>query len=715
MEKEDLHATFFGSITSLSSNNLRDGDFLNRTSSTILTIPSPMKSITVREDVLDRVPTTTQLDVNWNDTADTAILAPSPEATVLGGSLGTTGKQYMKTGRENWMILLTLRLCEKVLMTSHFKKYGQMYASFADDATSLAKRPHSTPMKNPKLRTRTYRLRCCLGRMRRQESHLPKQPRRKPKLEFARAWLMNFLTLHGQHSPCPTKKIHVQGFTIKQLYRHMQESCVAKGCLKENLLKYVRFTSLVKDMNISIAKPNAFLSCGTWRAVTGEARRDLEGLRERHLKMAEFQRSNYTHHKVLTLENGDWVAMVVDGMDQKKTNLPRFVQEDKHTNSLPKLVTHIEDLMTCLQEIKRGRPENLHAEELNVVHNFKTVIQDHFPRHFRGQTKPHSFRFRKSKGITQMHIRLHAGEAWCPNEHDIQYIRECLGPDLGYVCLQTTPVLNACGVLVPPDWNAAGLEVVRASIQNYFLEMSEDKVHAWHVFSPDTQQSMEPVLYLLKLRDYNNTSTEQPAGITPTMQSYLANIKSQMLGPLQEPIIVSIGSQRLGICAGTSDLHPGMLAVVYAEEKTVSRPFGKVLKSGRKMAAGSYEADRPMDEDWAPLILQFCAKAGLEVVRASIQNYFPEMSEDKVHAWHVFSPDTQQSMEPVLYLLKLRVYKNTSTEQPAGITPTMQSYLANMKSQMLGPLQQRLQALWKSAEVGKEEGGGILRSRSSNG
>ncbi|CAG0891302.1 unnamed protein product [Darwinula stevensoni] len=123
---------------------------------------------------------------------------------------------------------------------------------------------------------------------------LAKQPRRKPKLEFARAWLMNFLTPHGQHSPCPTKKIHVHGFTIKQLYRLMQESCVAKGCLKENLLKYVRFTSLVKDMNISIPKPDAFLSCGTctqikkqWRALTGEARRELERIGERHLKMAE--------------------------------------------------------------------------------------------------------------------------------------------------------------------------------------------------------------------------------------------------------------------------------------------------------------------------------------------------------------------------------------------------------------------------------------------
>ncbi|CAG0896668.1 unnamed protein product [Darwinula stevensoni] len=556
---------------------------------------------------------------------------------------------------------------------------------------------------------------------RRQRSHFPKLPRRKPKAEFARAWLMNFLTLHGEHSPCPTKRIYVQGFTMKQLHRNMQEGCVEKGCPRESLLKYVRFTSLLKDMNVSVAKPNAFLSCGIctqikkqWRVVTGDARRDLEKLRETHLKMAELQRSNYTHHKVLALEDSEWMTMVVDGMDQKKTNVPRFAQEDKHTNSLPKLVTHIagvmvytgkgirefayvdmsqyphdsnltievilrtllrmkedlkpklflqmdnctrenknkylcalahllveegifdevlfnfhpvghthedidqlfssvnhylrvrdtctvNDLMTCLGEIKgRGRPQHLQAEELDVVHNFKGVIQNHFPRHFRGQTKPHSFRFRKSSGITQMHVRMHAGEAWCPNEHDNQYVRECLGPDLGYICLQTTPELHVFCVLVPPDWNSAGLELVKASIHSYFPEMSEDKIHAWRVFSPDTQQSMEPRLYLQKLRDHKNTSPELNPNITPAMQSYLTNMRSQLLGPFQQPIIGSIGSRRLGICAGTEDLHIGMLAVVYTEEKS-SRPWiGKIASIDEKQVAihwykGTYE------KTWNPM------------------------------------------------------------------------------------------------------------------
>ncbi|CAG0892218.1 unnamed protein product [Darwinula stevensoni] len=443
----------------------------------------------------------------------------------------------------------------------------------------------------------------------------------------------------------------------------------------------------------------------------------------------------------------------------------------------------VNDLMTCLQEIRRrGRPENLHAEELNAVHNFKTVIQDHFPRHFRGPNLIHSdsgnpkeshkctFDCMLEKPGAPMSMIFNTSGSALAQTLDM-YVYRSIVVEV-FLRLGTTPALNAFGVLVPPDWNAAGLEVVRASIQNYFPEMSEDKVHAWHVFSPDTQQSMEPVLYLLKLRDYKNASTEQPAGLTPTMQSYLANMKSQMLGPLQQvafnfhpvghthedidQLFSSVNHYlRVRDTCTVNDLmmclqeirRRGRPENLHAEELNAVHNFKTVIQdhfprhfrgpnlihsdSGNPKESHKCTFDCMLEKPGAPMSMIFNTSgsalaqtldmyvyrsivvevflrlgttpalnafgvlvppdwnaAGLEVVRASIQNYFPEMSEDKVHAWHVFSPDTQQSMEPVLYLLKLRDYKNASTEQPAGLTPTMQSYLANMKSQMLGPLQQ---------------------------
>jgi hypothetical protein len=43
----------------------------------------------------------------------------------------------------------------------------------------------------------------------------------------------------------------------------------------------------------------------------------------------------------MALRNDDWLTMVIDGMDQAKTNIPRFAKEDKHTTGLPKIITHI--------------------------------------------------------------------------------------------------------------------------------------------------------------------------------------------------------------------------------------------------------------------------------------------------------------------------------------------------------------------------------------
>ena len=95
------------------------------------------------------------------------------------------------------------------------------------------------------------------------------------------------------------------------------------------------------------------------------------------------------------------------------------------------------DLMKCLGEIKRkGRKEALHAEEVNVVHDFKQIVQPHFPQHFKGHKQPLGFRFRKIHGVTQMHVRKHAMADWCPNEKDNQYDREALGPDFGYLSLK---------------------------------------------------------------------------------------------------------------------------------------------------------------------------------------------------------------------------------------------------------------------------------------
>ena len=89
---------------------------------------------------------------------------------------------------------------------------------------------------------------------RRKPSGILKTPRRKPKEELAQAWLRRFLQDYGQHSPTPTKKTFIQGFTKVQIHRQFLTDFSAKGYCKESLLQFSRFSTLIKKMRISLGK-----------------------------------------------------------------------------------------------------------------------------------------------------------------------------------------------------------------------------------------------------------------------------------------------------------------------------------------------------------------------------------------------------------------------------------------------------------------------------
>ncbi|CAG0901984.1 unnamed protein product, partial [Darwinula stevensoni] len=90
---------------------------------------------------------------------------------------------------------------------------------------------------------------------------LLRRQRRKPKEEIAEAWLRNFLDHAGQHSPCPTNKIYVQGYTARMIHREMVQQLTSKGWDPKKILQYTSFTLLLKKLRISLGKPNAFLGC----------------------------------------------------------------------------------------------------------------------------------------------------------------------------------------------------------------------------------------------------------------------------------------------------------------------------------------------------------------------------------------------------------------------------------------------------------------------
>ncbi|CAG0903823.1 unnamed protein product, partial [Darwinula stevensoni] len=98
---------------------------------------------------------------------------------------------------------------------------------------------------------------------RRKKSAVPKRIRTSPKVKVAEAWMTNFLRWHGQHSPCSTKIIYVQGYNAKELHQLMICS-LSKGIPKENLLHYT------------------------------------------------IQRLTYQRHRLMALEGEEWMTIVVD-------------------------------------------------------------------------------------------------------------------------------------------------------------------------------------------------------------------------------------------------------------------------------------------------------------------------------------------------------------------------------------------------------------------
>ncbi|CAG0896071.1 unnamed protein product [Darwinula stevensoni] len=85
----------------------------------------------------------------------------------------------------------------------------------------------------------------------------------------------------------------------------------------------------------------------------------------------------------------------------------------------------------------------------------------------------------------------------------------------------------------------------------------------------------EVTLYIRTLMEHKRTFTTPV--MTPVMLNFLRGMENQLLGPLEQPIIDSVGSRRQGTFGGTEYLQPGMLAAVYTDDE-LSRGYPKSWK-----------------------------------------------------------------------------------------------------------------------------------------
>ncbi|XP_041478017.1 uncharacterized protein LOC121425955 [Lytechinus variegatus] len=163
------------------------------------------------------------------------------------------------------------------------------------------------------------------------------------------AWLSDFSNRFGEKLPT-CQKIHLPScLTRESIYRLMKEEVenkCAEVCSKSRFFHVWR-----KEMShISIPKVNRFSKCDICTTLKTNiekttdkvARQTLYQQREIHLEQQKNERHKYYKHiQKARREPTKYMSIIVDGMDQKATSIPRFYRQSKSTSSAWKLQSHI--------------------------------------------------------------------------------------------------------------------------------------------------------------------------------------------------------------------------------------------------------------------------------------------------------------------------------------------------------------------------------------
>ncbi|XP_071821925.1 uncharacterized protein [Apostichopus japonicus] len=120
-----------------------------------------------------------------------------------------------------------------------------------------------------------------------------------------------------------------------------QSDCCDRSCMKS--LSY-------DDLEQSFLETTEFTVCGTCqslkevaeRARTGKETEECRQLQEVHLNHVKSEREQYHLARTKACQfSTELTTLIVDGMDQSKTDLPHFVQNDKDVKHLAKVPVHI--------------------------------------------------------------------------------------------------------------------------------------------------------------------------------------------------------------------------------------------------------------------------------------------------------------------------------------------------------------------------------------
>ncbi|XP_071958009.1 uncharacterized protein [Antedon mediterranea] len=164
-----------------------------------------------------------------------------------------------------------------------------------------------------------------------------------------RAWFIKFCNEYGDQMPT-NGQIHLPSTLTKHdVYMHMKDEFELRNEDVCALATFYKFWC-VEFKHIVIPEENRFAKCSKCTRIKFELhktnqkqkRQILMMKREKHLRKQNIERRKYYKHMQKARQNPNkYLSIIIDGMDQSKTDLPSFACESKETSKMWKLATHV--------------------------------------------------------------------------------------------------------------------------------------------------------------------------------------------------------------------------------------------------------------------------------------------------------------------------------------------------------------------------------------
>ncbi|XP_070550483.1 uncharacterized protein [Ptychodera flava] len=173
------------------------------------------------------------------------------------------------------------------------------------------------------------------------------------KTSVCLAWMKYLFERIGDYMPHKTE-VHLPPIWTKEtLYKRMETELTARGLGKDMVISFSHFKRIWSHHlpEFKIAKADRdFAICTTCvnlkeeliKAKRPEERERVKKAIEVHDNAVCTERAVYhAARERARLEPDELTTIIIDGMDQSKTNIPRFAVKDKDSNTLLQLMTHI--------------------------------------------------------------------------------------------------------------------------------------------------------------------------------------------------------------------------------------------------------------------------------------------------------------------------------------------------------------------------------------